>query len=482
LAWGRRGVPARIRADDRRNVTRPIEHLSHFRAIGRLSTPIFVAQVAVMSNAVADTVIAGHYHAEHLAAIGLGSAIWASIFIPLMGITQGLSPIVGRHFGARENEAIGRHFRAGVWIGLGLAVLMILVFSFPDPILRWAQIPPAVLPLSRRYLQLIALGVPALMFARVFYSFAPAVNHPRAVMFINVAALCVKIPLSYAFVYGQWGFPELGGPGCGLASAIGYWLMLAIALGMLRFDPSYRPFAIWGRSWRFDPPAVWRILRLGGPIGMSILIEVTSFVFMALFLARLGAVVSGAQQIVANCAALLFMLPLSLGIGTQVLIAQKLGAKKPVEARSVGLDGLRLAAGFATVLIVLVALERERIVAAYTSDAAVAALALTLLPILVVFHWFDAVQCVLTQALRGYQQTWIPMLIYALALWGIGLGIGYLFAFGQWPTGNPIPLLEGLGARGFWYLQTIGNIAAATALFWEFGRVSRRTAAVVAAV
>jgi MATE family multidrug resistance protein len=449
-------------------------HLAHQGAILRISAPIFIAQIAVMANAVADTIIAGHYHADHLAGIGLGSAIWASVFIPLMGIVQGLSPIIARFHGARQPLEIGRHVRAGTWIALALSALMVVAFSHPDPMLEWAQIPATVLPLSRRYLQMLAFGVPALMLARVFYSFAPAVDHPRAVMAINVAGLAVKIPLSYAFVNGAWGFPELGGPGCGLASAIVYWLMFGIAYALLRFDPAYRRFAVWGHGWRFDPGAVWRILRLGTPIGMSIAIEVTSFVFMALFLARLGATVSGAQQIVSNFAAFLFMLPLSLGIGTQVLIGQNLGAKKPGEARAVALDGMRMAAGFATLIIVVVAFGRRGIVDLYTSDPGVAKLALELLTILVVFHWFDAVQCLATQVLRGYQQTWIPLLIYAISLWGVGMGIGYVLAFAQWPGGGAIRWLEPLGAAGFWYAQTASLVVAGSALYWEFGRVSRR--------
>jgi MATE family multidrug resistance protein len=451
-------------------------HLAHQGAILRISAPIFIAQIAVMANAVADTIIAGHYHADHLAAIGLGSAIWASVFIPLMGIVQGLSPIIARFHGARQPLEIGRHVRAGTWIALALSALMMAAFSRPDFMLEWAQIPPAVLPLSRRYLQLLAFGVPALMLARVFYSFAPAVDHPRAVMAINIAGLCLKIPLSYAFVNGAWGFPELGGPGCGLASAIAFWLMFGVAFSLLRLDPSYRRFAVWGHGWRFDPGAVWRILRLGTPIGMSIAIEVTSFVFMALFLARLGATVSGAQQIVSNFAAFLFMLPLSLGIGTQVLIGQNLGAKKGREAREVALDGMRMAAGLATLVIVVVAIGRREIVALYTSDPGVAVLALELLTILVVFHWFDAIQCLATQALRGYQQTWIPMLIYAISLWGIGMGVGYVLAFAHWPGGGEIRWLQPLGAAGFWYAQTASLVVAGSALYWEFGRVSRRFA------
>jgi MATE family multidrug resistance protein len=448
-------------------------HSRHFAAIVRMSSPIFIAQIAVLANAVADTIITGHYKADHLAAIGLGSAIWASIFIPMMGVIQGLSPIVARHFGADEPEAIGRQMRAGAWIAIGLAVPMVIGFAFPDIFLAWAQIPESVLPLARRYLQWLACGVPALMLARVFYSFAPAVNHPRAVMAINVAALSVKVPLSYGFVHGAWGLPELGGPGCGLASAISYWLMLAIVVTLLRVDPSYQRFHIWNRSWRFDGAAVRRILKLGVPIGSSIFIEVTSFVFMALFLARLGATVLGAQQIVANFAALMFMLPLSLGIGTQVLIGQALGAKQPREARSIAYDGMRIAAVCGSIVCVAIWLGRAQIVSMYTAEPAVAMIVFELFPILVVFHWFDAVQCIATQALRGYQQTLIPMLIYAVSLWGIGLGVGYVFAYATWPVSS---WLQPMGAKGFWYAQAAALVVAAAALYWDLSRVSRRTA------
>jgi MATE family multidrug resistance protein len=194
---------------------------------------------------------------------------------------------------------------------------------------------------------------------------------------------------------------------------------------------------------------------------------------MALFLARLGATVSGAQQIVSNLAALLFMLPLSLGIGTQVLIAQALGAKRPAEARSIAHDGMRLSIGFASVICLVVWLFRDAIIGLYTSNSDVAAIAFELFPILIVFHWFDAIQCSATQSLRGYRQTLVPMFIYAFALWGIGLGAGYVLAFAPWPAWWPA---TPLGATGFWWAQVASLAVAAAALHWEFARISRSRA------
>ncbi len=119
-------------------------------------------------------------------------------------------------------------------------------------------------------------------------------------------------------------------------------------------------------------------------------------------------------------------------------------------------------------ICIVVWFTRQGIVELYTGDAAVARLALELFPILVAFHWFDALQCVATQTLRGYQQTLIPMLIYAFALWGIGVGVGYALAFGTWPT----IWAEPLGARGFWYAQAASLVVCTVALWYEFRRVA----------
>jgi MATE family multidrug resistance protein len=122
-------------------------------------------------------------------------------------------------------------------------------------------------------------------------------------------------------------------------------------------------------------------------------------------------------------------------------------------------------------------LFRDAIIGLYTSDPRVAAIAFELFPVLIVFHWFDAIQCSATQSLRGYRQTLVPMLIYAFALWGIGLGLGYVLAFAPWPVWWPLWLpMRPLGATGFWWAQAASLAVAAAALHWEFARISRSRA------
>lgn len=196
-----------------------------------------------------------------------------------------------------------------------------------------------------------------------------AVSRPKITMMINVFALALKVPLNALFMSGAGLIPAMGGAGAGVATAVLAWVTLALSLGVWRLDPSFRRF----RSERVHLPR-WanqrELLRLGIPIGLSVLFEVTSFTFMAVLIARLGTAAVAGHQVVANLAAILFMVPLALGIATSVLIAQSLGAGHPRIARVAALRGFRLLMSIAVIAAIGVWLLREPIVALYTQPSA----------------------------------------------------------------------------------------------------------------
>jgi MATE family multidrug resistance protein len=432
--------------------------------IARLGWPVLVGQLAVMLNGVVDTVMAGRLGAEDLAAVGIGSSIFFSIFVTLMGVLIALTPVVAQLHGARRLAEAGEEVRQGLWLGAALAGGAFVLIYAPDPLIAFAGPDPAVGAKVRAYLRALAFGVPAMMAFRVFYAFTTAVSRPRVVMLLNLGSLALKIPLNYVFIHGALGAPALGGPGCGVASAIAAWVIAAAALAVWLRDPAYRPYGVFAK---WSPPR-WsemrRLAQIGLPIGFNFLVDVTSFTFMALFIARLGAASSAGHQVAANVTAVAYMLPLAMSSATSVLVGQAIGAGDAARARLTGIAGIGsgLACGCAVALAVWLA--RGSIARLYTEDAAVAALAATLLGWVAVYHLFDAVSAVAVSALRGYKKTVVPMLCNLGALWGLGLGGGYALAFG--------PVAQ-LGAAGFWIGGVAGVLAGAAMIVAYFLRVSR---------
>lgn len=421
-----------------------------------LAWPSLIAQLAVMGGGVIDTLMAGRISALDLAAVGIGASIYATIFVTAMGVLLALIPVVAHHHGARRFEAIGADVRQSLWLVLALAMIALLLLKNPEPFLYFSQASPALEMKVRAYLDGLAWAMPGYLLFRVFYGFTTGIGRPRPVMIFNLAGLALKAPLNWLFMYGHWGLPALGGPGCGWSSAVIAWCLAGVSWYWCRHEASYLPYGVFSR---FEWPhwsALKELLRLGVPSGVSFLVDVSAFTFMALFIARLGPQVSAAHQIAANAAVFLFMVPTAVGSATAVLVGQALGAGNNRRSRDAGLLGLGIAGALGVTLGTAMYAGALPLARAYTPDVAVVPIAAALLALVAAYHLADSVQAVMIQVLRAYKRTWEPTLIYAVSLWGVGLGGGYLLgltdAFGP-----------ARGASGFWIAAT-ASLAVASVM------------------
>ena len=436
-------------------MTRPASATSQ---LIHLAWPVLVAQLAMMANAVIDTAMAGRLSAIDLAAVGIAAAIMATVLMSLISVLLALPPIIAHLYGAGRHADVGREIHQSVWISLVLALIAILLLRFPGPIIAISHLQPLVETKVRAYLAASAWGVPAVFALRIFFGLATGIARPRPVMLFNLLSLALKIPLNAVFMYGLLGAPELGGPGCAVATSLDVWLMAALAWGWCLRHPDYLQFQLRRRFAAPDFKAILEFLRLGVPIGLTFIADVTAFTFMALFIARLGPVVSGAHQIAANLAALAFMVPLSLGNATSILVGQAIGSGQPERARHTCWTGIRLGMAIAVVLSLIFWFGAPHIAALYTTNLEVQKVATPLIMLVALYHLGDALQAVAVNALRGYKKSVVPMLIYATMLWGLGLGGGILL--GLTDTLGPAR-----GAPGFW-------IAAIAAIWLAAGMVA----------
>jgi len=280
---------------------------------------------------------------------------------------------------------------------------------------------------------------------------------PRVLMAISLACTVLHIPLAWALAYGHLGFAPLGAIGCALSTACVSWFALSCGLVFLHRHAGYRALALFAR---WQPPRradLAELLRLGLPMGFSTFVEITSFTFIALLVAQLGAGVVAGHRIVANLGALAYMLPLSLSVATLVLVGQAAGAGDPARARATIRAALLLAGGLSTLLGVLLWLLREPLIAANSLDPAVRRVALALILYICAYQFVDAIQTVAAHALRGYKVTFLPMLVHTTCFWGIGLGLGWWLAYRGWPGSAP------QGVAGFWQAAVMATVAAAAA-------------------
>ncbi|MBX3713978.1 MAG: MATE family efflux transporter [Lysobacter sp.] len=439
------------------------------RTSARLAAPLIAGHVSSGLIGFVDAVIAGHHGTATLAAVSIGTALfWLPLLVP-MGTLIALPASVSQLDGAGRRGEIAPLFRQAMWLALGLGIVMFAFLSAIPLALETMGIAPEIRPGATAFVHGIRWGVPALALYLCMRYLCDGLHHTVPTMVIGFGGLVLLVPLGYAMAFGVGGLlPEMGAGGLGIASGLVMWAqVLAMATYLLR-TRRFHDLHLFGH---LDPPRrapILDLLKTGLPIGLTWLMEGGLFVATALVIGRLGEVPAAAHQIAINVSSLCFMVPMALAEATTVRVGHAVGRGDR--------DGLRRAAfaGYALVVMTQLTtgsslfLANDAIAGLYTADAAVAALAATLLLMAATFQFPDGIQVLSIGALRGLKDTRTPMLVAALAYWGIGMPLGAVLGLGVGA------LTPAMGPRGMWIGLIAGLTVAAILLSARFVRLSRR--------
>lgn len=405
--------------------------------IARHAGTVLAGQLATMAFGVTDTIVAGRFSQQALAALSVGAAVYITVFVALMGVLQALLPTWAELHGAGRRQDMGRSVRQALYLALLASALGVAGLLFPGALLQSTEVPPELQQDVRQYLAVLALALPPALLFRMYSTLNQSLGKPLLVTWLQLASLVVKVPLTIWFAFGGLGLPAMGAVGCAWATVVVSYLFLGLAAWLVRTDDLYRPYAIWRRIEPPDWHAIGQFARLGIPAGLAIMVEVTSFTLMSLFIARQGTLAAASHQIAANLAAVMYMVPLSLAIATSARVSYWLGAGDPRQARACIRTGFRMGLAMALLLAATMLLARDGLAAVYSADRQVAAVAAGLLGWVAVYHLGDATQALCVFVLRCYRVAVAPLVAYCVLLWGVGVVGGYALAYrglGPWPA------------------------------------------------
>jgi len=443
--------------------------------IVKLGIPILLGQLAQMSMAFVDTVMAGSAGnmqmalgiasgADQVAAVGIGSAFWVPLLLFGQGMVSCIGPLVAQGLGAGHNKSLNHFWRQGFWLALCVSFFLLILFSISSHfILNSQSIEPKLALITSRYINYIMWGMPAFLLFFVCRFFLEGRGHTRPAMIAGFIGLACNIPLNYIFVFGRFGMPALGGAGCGLASAVVCWVMLGVMLYFLR---SYSPKTIGIVKPNFN--LIKRMSRIGFPGALAMLLEVSSFALIALFIAPLGSVTVAGHQAAMNMSSLAFMFPLSLGIATSIRVGTCLGSQSHDEAKLVRKTSFIMSVILGSCLFIFFISLRELLPHMYSIGAAGIALASYILIFTALYQIPDSIQIVTMSALRGYNDTKALFVISIISYWAISIPIGYILCF----TDLIVPRI---GVVGFWVGLIMGLMVASISLMLRICYLEKMT-------
>ena len=432
----------------------------------RLAGPLALANLLQMLTYAIDVMFIARLGTDELAASSLTVAIFGLLLWSLQSLTGAVAPIIAAELGARGPalRPVRRSVRMALWLSVILGVFAMGLCALAEPLMLLTGQQPRIASLAGGYMAILMLSIIPMIAAGVLRNFVSALGRPVFATAITALGIGVNAVGNWMFIFGNWGAPALGLQGAALATLITSLSIVAFYLVAIRIDPRLHRYHVLGFFWRPDWARAKEIMRIGTPIAFTVVAEAGVFGAAVFLMGRIGALELAAHAIAIQIAAMAFQVPMGVSQAATIRVGYFFGAGDSEGIRRAGWTSLVMGTGFmlltaAAMLLVPGTLLNIYIDAAAAENAALVALATSLLAVAAAFQLVDGVQVVAAGALRGLKDTRVPMWIAIFAYWVPGFGIAVALGF-----------YSPLGGVGVWIGLATGLASAAVLLLWRWHR------------
>lgn len=421
-------------------------------------------QVSQMLMGVVDTLMIGRLGTVELAASTLAHTI---LHIPLMigiGVSIAVSIKVSQARGAKSPEKAREASQHGFFLSLLIGAATFLLSLALIPLLPYLQQDPEVVERMPEFFLLVSASMTAAMISMTSRSQADAMAHSWPAFWIILAGVLLNVFLNWLLIGGEWGAPEMGLEGAGLATLLARVASVIGLLWWLRRSPLMRD---WIPTHWFRWPEMSKLKQFWGiawPAGLQVSAEMSAFIAASLVIGSLGAAALAAHQVAITCVATIFMVPLGISMAVTVQSGEAFGARDQHRGRAIVLSAWAMGLTFSTIFVIVFSMFNETIAGWFLTEAEPLKIATGLFIIAAVFQVGDHSQILSSGVLRGFDDVRTPALMTFVAHWLIGMPLGSWLCFGL-----------NFGAAGMWWGLSAGLTFAAFFLghrAWKLTRTS----------
>ncbi|WP_342804481.1 MATE family efflux transporter [Alteromonas sp. M12] len=439
---------------------------TELKQLVNLAWPLLIAQITQTLMGVSDTIMAGRYSATDMAAVAIGFSITIPILCFVQGLAMAIPPIVSKLHGAGESEKAAQKVHQAFYLIIPVSICIALSVFFIEYWFSLMDIEDKLRDITTDYMKYIVVSAPAFAGYQILRNYCEGLSFTKPTMLIMGLGLIINIPANYILIYGKFGLPAMGGVGCGLATSLVFFAMFIGTALYIHLSKRINSnlFQNWSKP---DIRQIYITLKLGLPIALTLLFEVTLFGVVALLLSPLGPLTVASHQIALNFSATMFMFPLSLGMATTIRVGHFWGKQDQVGAALATKTAILLGLFIACFTAIITIVAKQQISMLYTENRQVIELAMSLMTLAAMFQLSDSVQAISAGALRGYKDTTAMFIICFFAYWGVGLPTGIILALTDF-------IVPALGASGFWIGFICGLTSAAIMLGFRLSVIQKR--------
>ncbi|HSG34261.1 MAG TPA: MATE family efflux transporter [Sphingomonadaceae bacterium] len=434
----------------------------------RLALPLAGANLIQMAIHAVDVIFIARLGETELAAATLGVSAFGLLVWSSTGLIA-LAPIAAAELGRRRHAVreVRRTTRMALWLSAMVALVLTALLQFGESLMLATGQSPKLAAHSGEFLGILSFAILPMLVSITLRQFISTLDRASYATWINILALAVNTLGNWLLVYGNWGFPALGIVGSATSSIVTSWAMVLAYVIVIRLDRRLRRYRIFGNWWRSEWPRFFEMIRIGGPIAATILAEAGLFAGAAFLMGRIGEAELAGHAVALQVAALAFQVPFGVAQAATIRVGLSYGAGNPAGIARAGTASLLFGIGFMAMTAGAMLAMPRTILSIYVdvdapANAAMMGHAVQYLFVAALFQLFDGAQAVGAGALRGLQDTRIPMVYALFGYWIPGLGTSVWLGF-----------FTPLGGLGVWIGLLVGLVVVAALMLWRWSNRER---------
>lgn len=422
-----------------------------------MSWPIMLASISSVLMDFVDKYFVASLGKDHIAAIG-SAGIWAyTLGILVMGITACVSTFTSQSLGRGNKADAARYTWQGLYVSLSSLLILAVMWILAPPLFTAMHHDPHVTQLELEYFNIRILGTVFIALQTALAAFFMSVEHPKIPMFVAFFANIVNLVLDYLLIFGKFGCPEMGIRGAAIATVVAIAVQ-AVVLFFVFLAPTFANDYSTRITAALDWKKIKELVHIGWPSGLALFIDVTNWsVFSTFIIGGFGTTQLAANVIAINYMSIMFMPVMAMNHAIAPIVGQWIGKGDILRAKARAYTATKVGMVIMLTLGGGMAIYGSPLVSLFSDDPEVIRVGHTLLIFGAVFALFDAVNIVLSGALRGAGDTYWSFIALVVGSWGVNIPLACFFS-----------IYLGLEAKGAWIGATIYIIVMSALYLYRF--------------
>ncbi|WP_024666159.1 MATE family efflux transporter [Pseudomonas syringae] len=392
-----------------------------------LGFPIAATMIAQTLMSLTDLMLVSRLGEKQVAGVSLGIAVYSFGMLFGLGVITAVTPMIAKAYGRKDFNAVSNYTRQGLWVAALVAMPGVIALILTRSILLFLNVEAETANIASDYCVGALMGLPAFLIYVNLRCFLSAIGRPKTTTWIMFLAVPVNYIIGHVLIFGVMDAEGLGITGAGLASSVTRLAILATVIATLKYGADFKCFSLFENVMNVKPVVVKKIVLLGLPVGLRILLAEGMLPIIALLISTLGTIDLVAHMVAVRLSGVSAVIALGFSSAASTRVAWQVAANNQNGVRVTGYVASALAFGVSALLaMLLIFFPTELVMLLFDiDDAEVLALTSHLLKVVAAYQILNAIQTAVVGSLLGVSDTKIPTCLVLIGNWLVGLASAY---------------------------------------------------------